>query len=193
MSNYTLKKIDGVTILFAPNGLSIADLVTCLNSSGKDAFLDLELAKYLDANTVFGTQFALASMRQHLPEPGEATLIEAGNAKQLGLSESAIKWLLGLDRGQSSETLFSMATGLDLRNGRQIALPHDADDFQRCVLLATTCSEVADFLSSSNRTEKVIKYIGDDKNVSSRWNNLIAHWDVLTTMDDSSINTFFRG
>nr|WP_148270713.1 hypothetical protein [Burkholderia gladioli] len=78
-------------------------------------------------------------------------------------SANAVQWLATGERGISSETIFTVLTGLQLVDEDEMSHPLDGWDFRRCCLLLDSCPELAarfDGMSS----------------VSPEWKVLICSW-----------------
>lgn len=89
------------------------------------------------------------------------------------LSEDAINWLAGGERGVSSNSIFQVLTGypaLKSRGrGRPPDIPHDPDDLRRCLLLLEAVPELA-------------PRIGEMAKVSPEWAAMSARWDEVVCM-----------
>ncbi|PEH40512.1 hypothetical protein CRM94_17315 [Burkholderia gladioli] len=88
------------------------------------------------------------------------------------LSAGAVRWLETGDRGTSSETIFTVLTGLHLINEEEMSHPLDAWDFRRCCLLLDSCPELA-------------KRFDNMRAVSTEWDALIGAWYSIFALMDS--------
>lgn len=90
------------------------------------------------------------------------------------LTANAIDWLANGKRGLSSETLFTIATGVDCTRGMGYNYPRDPDDISRCRLLLEKCPELVSCLPR-------VAVAGPE------WAALIQRWDeVCALMDKES-------
>lgn len=144
--NYSLKVINSVTIVYA-EFLSLALMSKLMRGGGRHDVLDIALANRIGAILAFGSATDLAVFRKTNPPAGPVVLAEIARAKSFVLSEAAIAWLDGYDRGASSNALFAVACFplkiLDLHGPALIAAPHDDADFGRCQRLMQLVPEVA--------------------------------------------------
>ena len=184
--SYTVEKIHNCTVIRGP--IPAGDmgklLVGSFRSEGEQ-FLDGGLADRLNATLVFGSRKALDAFRTVAPV-GEKTQALMDRARLFGLGERAIAWLGGYDRGSSSEALFACTTGFHgfepTRQFDSAALPRDADDFGRCVRLASDVPEVARGLTRAMA-------------LSRSWEILICQWTklvVLFAKNDKSLQDFLE-
>lgn len=86
-------------------------------------------------------------------------------------------WLEYGERGISSETIFSIMSGKDIRHsrGREYGHPYDSDDFSRCYKLLKLIPEW--------------RSLDKMKTVSKEWSNLVDNWDKLTEMFEENERT----
>ena len=87
------------------------------------------------------------------------------------LSAEAIEWLARGDRGASSDTLFTVLTGIDALRGTAAAHPTDANAFGRCRKLVEACPEIAGKLPAMRFN-------------SPHWRAVIGRWQPLCDMMD---------
>jgi hypothetical protein len=91
------------------------------------------------------------------------------------ISENAIKWLASGERGQSSNTLFSILTGVNAHSGFcGLSHPSDPDDFKRCEKLLRQCPELRADLWRM-------------KGITPAWGPLVEHWDNLVELFESEV------
>ena len=88
------------------------------------------------------------------------------------MNKNMIEWLAHGERGISSETIFSVLTGIDVLRGWRKSHPYDPDDLRRCRILLEKCPELQkDFHKMSK--------------VSNTWEILVKNWDAICkTMDE---------
>lgn len=79
------------------------------------------------------------------------------------LSVEAARWLAHGDRGISSETIFTVLTGLSLLDEDEMFHPIDGEDFRRCCLLLDGCPELAARFDTM-------------RPISPEWNALVRAW-----------------
>jgi hypothetical protein len=121
-----------------------------------------------DVARMGGVTFAMG-LREDLEELREALSAGALSTTQqrhAGLPQSQIKWLASGRRGISSNTMFSVLSGVDALRGYPASYPCDPDDFDRCLALLDQCPELQPSLS--NMAE-----------VSPQWAVLVDRWDEI--------------
>lgn len=90
------------------------------------------------------------------------------------LSPAAIQWLAYGERGTSSNTIFTVLTGVDACGERGYSHPCDSGDFARCRRLIEA---VPEFRAELHHMKKV----------SPVWTKLVDAWDSLcATMDEEA-------
>lgn len=90
------------------------------------------------------------------------------------LSDAEIRWLANGKRGTSSETLFTVLTGVKCLEASEMSHPLDPSDFMRCRLLLEACPELRACLD-------------DVHEVSPEWRGPVLHWAELEVLVDSEI------
>lgn len=152
----------GVFIALEPMG--IEDLNTISDMFDNGGVLCPTTARMLNANIVIGDPIYLHKLRG---------LLKAGVLEQtiadtagLGLSDSACYWLASGDRGTSSNTIFSVVTGVNAMNDWAYDKPRDVADLIRCIRLLEACPEIAAGFYRVTR-------------ISSEWAALHDNWDHL--------------
>lgn len=95
------------------------------------------------------------------------------------LSGGAMKWLTMGSKGISSQTMFSVCTGLNIMGGWHYDHPFDSDDFSRCYDVYKSVPEVRENLNKL-------------REVSNAWNNLIDNWDILCSKFEENTRTNWR-
>lgn len=138
--------------------------------AGKEAVIDTDAARMAGAVIAVGSEKALSDLKKRL-QPGAEAIEKAKNPH---VSAAACLWLASGERGTSSETMFTVMTGIDALKGWRKDHPYDPDDFRRCRLLLEQVPELAPMLP---------KMAG----VSPQWTELVRIWDELcTTMDEEA-------
>lgn len=156
-----------VVLAFGPQGVDFFKKVEKL--VGKDGVLGTQLARMLGANITAGDPELINMLMKKL-EP--VTLAEtAAKHANSGLSPEAIKWLASGERGTSSETLFTFATGVDALGDDRGCWPLDPDDFRRCRLLVESCPEVA-------------ANMGRVAEHGPTWKAIVERWDAICAVMD---------
>lgn len=129
---------------------------------GDHAILDQDVARMAGANFAFGDAGVIDKLR--------ALLIDGAIAEQQketpGLSIEAINWLATGRRGISSNTMFTVLTGVDALNGSSGSHPLDPDDLHRCIDLLKSVPELRQDL------HKMAEH-------SLQWAGLIANWEEI--------------
>ena len=90
------------------------------------------------------------------------------------ISENAIKWLASGERGQSSNTLFSILTGVNALTSGGLSHPSDPDDFKRCEKLLRQCTELRADLWRM-------------KGITPAWGPLVERWDNIVELFESEV------
>lgn len=157
----------GVVVLgFGPQPIDFISKAAKL--CGKEAVMCPATARMAGANMAAGTPDKLAQLRERL---SFHAIAEAHEAHAGQLSPNAIMWLAIGNRGLSSETLFSLATGVDLTQDDGYNHPHDPSDLGRCRQLLERCPEL----------------VGNLPRVAAagpEWAALIPRWDELCALMD---------
>lgn len=164
MSEYTIRTINNCKEIFG--AIPLDDLAALVKLVPKGAVMNMRAAKHLGAVIVAGMPEDTDTLLK-LPAC-EAIKVEVRIAKSKGMSEQAQKCLMCGERGTSSETMFAVFTGGEIKYPSH---PHDPADLRRCRLLLEQVPEFA-------------PRIGEMAAVSPQWAQLVAMWDVLCkTMD----------
>lgn len=88
------------------------------------------------------------------------------------MTSNAMLWLANGQRGVSSNTIFTMLTGINALGDWHLDHPYDPADLKRCRLLLEQCPELQDKFENM-------------ATVSETWKLLVKDWDSLcTTMDE---------
>jgi len=144
---------------------------------GKDSILDQDIARMAGADFAIGEPAALTELRTRL----EAGALRAEVSAHPGLSDAATKWLATGNRGMSSNTIFTVLTGVDACNGETPkSCPYDPSDLRRCRLLLEQVPELqADLHKMAS--------------VSPVWHELIAIWGTICKVMDKECPNWRKG
>lgn len=143
--------------------MSVEDFSRASKLCGKNAVMSPDVARMAGANIAAGSPSAMQKLRERL----EAGALSAALSEHPALSESAARWLALGERGVSSNTMFTLMTGVDAMGGSRRSHPHDVDDFNRCRGLLLTVPELADRLPMM-------------ASESPEWKALVDAWDTIT-------------
>lgn len=135
----------------------------------KNAVIDPDVARMAGVNLAFGPAEDMKQLREELAK--QAVQQEAVKPANKDLSEAAVKWLGSGERGISSNTMFTVLTGVDALGDWGKSHPHDTADLRRCRLLLEVCPELAPKFPLLSE-------------VSPEWARLTQHWDELCAMMD---------
>jgi hypothetical protein len=124
--------------------------------------MDPDVARMAGANLAAGQPNALADLRKRL----EAGSLQIAARENPGLSEAATKWLASGERGISSNTMFTVMTGVDATWDGDRSHPHDPDDLDRCLALLHDVPELRAKLPLMAAS-------------SPAWAALIANWEKI--------------
>lgn len=165
-----MREQEGVVVLgFGPQPIDFISKAADL--CGADAVMCPTTARMAGANLAAGTKGALKALRERLEAGALAVALEEHGDK---LSTNAIAWLASGQRGLSSNTLFTFATGVDAEEDDGHNYPHDPDDLSRCRKLLDQCPELVANLSR-------VAEAGPE------WAGLVARWDeICGLMDEES-------
>lgn len=171
-SGYRVTTIEGVKFVFGE--VPIMDMVALMKGMPKKCVMDTGLARYVGATVAIGLPADCERVRrERLVAAGPVIDHEYRQAKMLGLPDSACQWLVGFDRGTSSDTMFSRFAGFSvMQEGSRSATPRDADDFYRCRRLLEQVPEFA-------------ARIDELRSISPAWDRLVSQWDALCTLMDT--------
>lgn len=164
MSEYTAKTINNCKVIFG--GIPIDDMTALIGCAPKDWVLNTQASRHLGAALVIGSKEDTESLMD-LP-PCYEVQMEVYNANASGMSKQAQEWLLRGERGMSSDTMFAVLSGSEIKDK---SYPHDPSDLRRCRLLLDQVPEFAG-------------RVGEIASVSKEWAGLVDVWELLcTTMD----------
>lgn len=90
------------------------------------------------------------------------------------LSTNAINWLASGERGVSSNTLFSVVTGISAQSDGSSSHPLDPDDFKRCEKLLRKCPEIRAELWRMSEISQV-------------WAALVKNWSYIVDLFESEV------
>lgn len=174
MNPTTNPPVEGIVILhFGPAPMDFLSKAAKL--AGRDAVVDPQAAQMAGAVIAAGPREALDALKARLT----AGSIEhaKGQTRGLGLPAGAAEWLGAGERGISSNTMFTVLTGVDAMSGywRQDH-PYDPSDFRRCRLLLEAVPALAPLLPNM-------------RNASPQWAALVDAWeDICRAMNEEAPN-----
>ena len=158
------KELNGTVVLgFGPQPLDFLSKAAKL--SGKGAVLDQDVARMAGATFAIGQPELFAELRQRL----EMGALIAQRQATPHLSLAATNWLANGQRGISSNTMFSVMTGVDALGDSSPSHPHDPDDLDRCLLLLHAVPELRAKLPLMAKC-------------SPAWAALVGVWDQLESL-----------
>ena len=105
-NGYTVQRVGACTIIYG--AVPISDFTRLTRGQPKTAVMDSAMARRLDATFVVGTPAALDDLRRMGLPFGARFRAELDRARSAGLSEQALAWLCGDERGMSSDAIFSI-------------------------------------------------------------------------------------
>lgn len=167
-SAYTVEHIGNCVLI---TGEVPADAFQALAGlAPKKAVLDPDVARMYGANFAFGLPDDLSALRSAGAPAAERRERHANP----GLSEAAVKWLAHGERGISSDTIFTVLTGIEALKGWRKDHPYDPSDFRRCQLLLEQVPELQPIFGRMARE-------------SDTWDRLVKAWpDIVATMDEEA-------
>lgn len=133
--------------------------------AGEGAVLDQDAARMAGAHFAIGQPELFAELRQRL----ELGALIAQKQDTPHLSLAATTWLANGRRGISSDTMFTVMTGVDATRYGYQSHPHDPDDLDRCLALLHDVPELRAKLPLMAKA-------------SPEWAALIAVWDQLEAL-----------
>lgn len=166
------KELSGTVILgFGAQPIDFFTKAT--KACGKDAAIDPDVARMAGASFAIGAPDLLAKLREKL----EAGALQSTRREHTALCDSAQRWLATGRHGISSETMFTVLTGVNAVRSRDFSHPHDPADFERCVNLLHEVPELRPLLPNM-------------ASVSKEWHALINHWDQIESLflDEAGLN-----
>ena len=140
----------------------LRDLPKLLKLVDDDAVVCPDTARTLGVNFAFGFRSDLDALRA-AGLPAELARQQLSNPS---LSAAAVNWLASGSRGTSSETIFSVLTGVNCLGDSFKSHPCDPDDLDRCLALLVAVPEL--------RPEMHLM-----SGVSLNWQRLTTHWDAI--------------
>jgi hypothetical protein len=167
--SYNVEKIHGCTMISGP--VPVTDMVKLMAPpSDEHWILDPNLALKLGATLIFGPKDNLKRMAASAEVKARIHEHQSKLLDGVHVSDQAFAWLVGGERGKSSDSMFGFLTGVAaMRHG---AHPVDAADFRRCRLLLEQVPEFND------RRQALTE-------LSDVWGGLVAKWDDLCAMMDA--------
>lgn len=145
--------------------LSVAGIRGVTAMCHKKAVVSPQLAKMLGVNFAFGLAKDVDALIASITPELEAAAKRGAAAR--GLSEAAAVWLSKGERGNSSETIFTVLTGVDANTGSKNAHPYDPADVRRCLLLLEDVPELKERFDTM-------------RTVSEPWSRLVDSWNEIT-------------
>lgn len=141
--------------------------------SGDGAVLDQDVARMAGASFAIGQPELFAELHKRL----ETGALIAQKQETPTLSMAATSWLANGRRGTSSNTMFSVLTGVDALSGSEGSYPHDPDDLDRCLALLHDVPELRPRLPLMAKA-------------SPAWAALVANWDQIEALhlDEVGLN-----
>lgn len=156
------KQLKGVVVFgYGPQPLDF--LSKASKMCGQGAVLDQDVARMAGANFAIGQRDLFAELRQRL----EMGALIAQRQETPLLSLAATMWLASGARGTSSNTMFTVLTGVDALGDSRPSHPHDPDDFDRCLALLHDVPELRAKLPLMATTK------------SRAWIALVVNWDQI--------------
>lgn len=92
---------------------------------------------------------------------------------RLPFTENIKHWLAHGERGTSSETIVSLATGVAICPRSDFTPPADPDDLRRCAELLKACPELRPYLNAIPNESPVYRDV---------WKRLVPQWDELVEL-----------
>ena len=175
-STYTVETVNNCKIIKGNAPLSVVTDV--LKNAQPGAMIDSQTAKRLGAVLVAGLPEDLKTLRNLPVCISVSEEVEA--ARKAGLSLEAVDWILHGERGASSETVFTILTGVRLIEKSKYQAPSNADDFRRCRLLLESVPGLTEKL-------KVMSC------VSPAWGDLVEQWNKISSLMDSEAPEWRKG
>lgn len=151
-------------------GITTAQICGFSSMLDDDAIFSTRLAEITGANLVIGTGDDIEALIKEL-EPDYVKGVVSQHSAKEALTPNMVKWLASGRRGVSSNTMFSVMTGVAAMNDWGYSHPHDPDDLSRCRRLL---EQVPEFQSQLWKL----------KPVSKQWSALVDHWDELCRIMD---------
>lgn len=159
-----MKELNGTIVLgFGPQPLDF--LSKASKMSGQGAVLDQDVARMAGATFAIGQPKLFAELRQRL----EMGALIAQKQDTPHLSLAATNWLANGRRGTSSNTMFTVMTGVDALRDSRPSHPYDPDDLDRCLALLHDVPELRPKLPLMAKA-------------SPAWAALIGVWDQLEAL-----------
>ena len=135
--------------------------------------MDQNCARVWGANFAFGPEGELAELRA----AGAENAYRHERAKNPTISDAAVRWLAGGERGISSNYIFTRLTGINAMDGwdtERDCYPHDPADFRRCQLLLEQVPEFQHWFK-------------DMRAASPVWGRLVEAWPaIIAAMDEET-------
>lgn len=166
MAKFTVEDRGGCLIIY---GALPIEWISRFSKMIPRAIVSPQLAHMMGANFAFGNKTNVERLIVEVTPEAEARAKQQAAGR--GLSDGALRWLGSGERGISSNTMFTVLTGVDAMDGSVKSHPYDPSDFRRCRLLLDQCPEMAQHLPKM-------------ADVSKEWSGLVQNWDAIClTMD----------
>ena len=163
------KELNGTVVLgFGPQPIDFLSKAAKL--CGKEAVLDQDLARMAGATFAIGPRELFTELRERL----QMGAIIAQKQVTPHLSLAATTWLANGRRGISSNTMFTVMTGVDALGDSTPSHPHDPDDLDRCLALLHDVPELRAKLPLMAKA-------------SPAWAALVGVWDQLEALHLSEV------
>lgn len=136
---------------------------------GKHAVFCTDTARMAGAVLAVGQSASLAKLRERLKAGAieEIARMPGGS----GLTSNQVEWLANGSRGLSSNTLFTMTTGVNAEDDDGHRYPRDPSDFGRCRRLIEQCPELRSCLPRVGAA-------------GPEWAAIAERWDELCSVMD---------
>lgn len=159
-----MNELNGTIVLgFGPQPINF--LSKASKMSGQGAVLDQDVARMAGAHFAIGQPKLFAELRKRL----EMGALISQMQETPTLSLAATNWLANGRRGTSSNTMFTVMTGVDALGDSSPSHPHDPADLDRCLVLLHDVPELRAKLPLMAKA-------------SPAWAALIAVWDQLEAL-----------
>lgn len=168
-SGYQVKNICNCRLVFGEVPLN--DMAMLIHGYSKKAVMALDIASRVGATLVVGEPADIEELRLLKLPFSDARINDAESAKNAGLPEGVVTWLLEGDRGRSSEAMCKAFFGIPRR--ASVDHPKDPGDLNRCL----------QFLSSAGGDGKC--RMGSLVPLSKQWAALVVAWDDLADCYDA--------
>lgn len=170
MNRFTVIERDNCVLI--EGSLSADWLSNFVKIMPKKTIVSPQLAQMLNCNFAFGLAKDVNALIASITPAANAAAIASAAAR--GISEAAARWLATGERGISSNTMFTILTGVDALEGWSPGYPIDPSDLRRCRLLLEQCPELT-------------KEFPRMANASKMWAGLVRDWAAICAAMDKEI------